>query len=139
MKDVSEEDYILMSAWCQVLVDGICYIIEGFSGQAGKAMKDASQHLPPDIRKKIPSLGTAEERFIANREAVGKNLSSPPKQNIPKQQMPESDSGPGRIFKNPQVAKGVRSVYADYRLRQYEKNGLIEECIKQREERTGGK
>lgn len=134
MKNVPQEDYILMSAWCQVLVDGICHLIDGFSGQAGKAVRDASRQLPPEIRNKIPKMdapiGSPQQVYTEKNKESSDSLS-------PQDKKTHRGEGPMQILKNPQVAKGVRSVYADYRFRQYEKKGFINECIQQRNERLG--
>lgn len=121
-----------MSAWCQAMMDGVSYLIESFSGSAEKAVQSASSNLPPNIRSKMPSFDGLKN----NRPSPNKQQPTSP-ENINKGETQRSNNSGLEIFKNPQVAKGVRSVYADYRMRQYEKAGVLDECIRQRKERLG--
>lgn len=148
MQNVAPEEYVLMRSWTHILIDGINSLLGAFSKKDGKghsAIKDLKQtaakagiNIPDDLGSALDS--------NANCATPSKSSSLPQNnQELNKSKQSENINIEGvkgknlDNLKNPQVYKAMTSSVADMKFAQYEQMGLLDLCIKQRQERLSDK
>ena len=152
MQGRSPEEYRLMVAWTHILIDGFNSLLESFGGAAGDAInksgiKDAAKKAginlpdvalprrqereerpsPPVVESGINSRANEYQSLMAGNNVAPENISTDTS-NKPE---PKNFSR----FKDPRVLKATTSVESEWRMKQYEKLGVLDECFRQRDER----
>ena len=149
---VSPEEYVLMRSWTHIVIDGINSLLSSLTKTDKSA--PATEELKEVAAKagiKIP------DEFLSGGEnaPLSSDFQSPTPSSIPQKEESFSSSShksdilrqPENInleglkgqnieaLKNPHVYKAMTNSVADMKFAQYEKMGLLDLCIKQRNER----
>ena len=135
MQAVSPEEYTLMSAWTYIIMDGISSLLGAFSKDPQtKGAVDSLKQAASKAGIKIPDFPNTDQASAPSESKIDRANS----QNTSPQETINLDGVDGKnlgVLKDPRVTKAMSSTPADIKFAQYEKMGLLDLCIRQRQER----
>lgn len=133
MRELPCSEYELMEAFSQILVEGVVGLVESILGVADEALPDEIKN-KGNVKESLSKIRNKVDKFVPSK--------SNKKESIVKDGNQAEEDAKFKAHRDEQlkaqIAGVAKSAVSEYRFREYERMGLLDQCLAQRAERLAG-